>query len=305
MEVIKFSFDKEYKLPKLVIALGQFDGIHLAHLKIINKVINEAKKSNNKSAIITFYPHPDFVLGKRKEEGYLTPLEDKIEFFRNLQLDYLIILNFTKEMGNMEPKDFEEKVLAKFKIEKIIIGFDYHYGKFGKGNVNTLKKLYKVSVIKKVLFENEKMGSTQVRKYLLEGNTLKVKEILGRYYNIFGVVQPGSKIGTALGYKTANIFINNSYYDLMHGVYAVFVEVDNKKYFGVGNVGYNPTVNTQDKPRIEVHILNFDESLYGKTISIDFVYHIRPEIKFSSKLELQSQIKEDIIIAKRILDKEA
>ncbi|MFA6375561.1 MAG: bifunctional riboflavin kinase/FAD synthetase, partial [Bacilli bacterium] len=86
MEVIKFSFDKEYKLPKLVIALGQFDGIHLAHLKIINKVINEAKKSNNKSAIITFYPHPDFVLGKRKEEGYLTPLEDKIEFFRNLQL---------------------------------------------------------------------------------------------------------------------------------------------------------------------------------------------------------------------------
>ena len=122
MEVIKFIFKKNYNLPKLVIALGQFDGIHLAHLKIIKKVIKEAKDTNNKSAIITFYPHPDFVLGKRKEEGYLTPLEDKVEFFENLGLDYLIVLNFTRELGSMEPEEFERDVLEKFDIKKIIVG---------------------------------------------------------------------------------------------------------------------------------------------------------------------------------------
>lgn len=304
MEVIKFIFKKNYNLPKLVIALGQFDGIHLAHLKIIKKVIKEAKDTNNKSAIITFYPHPDFVLGKRKEEGYLTPLEDKVEFFENLGLDYLIVLNFTKELGSMEPEEFERDVLEKFDIKKIIVGFDYHYGKYGKGNVETLRKKYKVSVIEKVLFENEKMGSTQVRKYLLEGNVTKVTNILGRYYNVSGVVQSGSKIGTKLGYKTANILINNSYYDLKHGVYAVFVKIDKKKYCGVGNVGYNPTLNIQEQPRIEVHILDFDDSLYGKAISIDFVFHLRSEIKFLNMEELQNQIKEDVINAKRILKEE-
>lgn len=304
MEVIKFQFDKIYELPKLVIALGQFDGIHLAHLKIINKVIKTAKEKEIKSAIITFYPHPDFVLGKRKEEGYLTPLEDKISFFNNLGLDYLIVLNFTKELGNMEPFEFEKNVLGKFDIEKIVVGFDYHYGKFGKGNVKTLQKLYNVAVIKEVMFENEKMGSTQVRRYLLEGDTLKVKKILGRYYNVSGEVQPGSKIGAQLGYKTANILIDNSYYDLKHGVYAVFVEVDKKRYFGVGNVGFNPTLNVQEQPRIEIHIFDFDDSLYGKTISIDFVKHLRSEIKFSNKEDLQKQIKNDALSAREILIKE-
>lgn len=304
MEVIKFQFDKIYELPKLVIALGQFDGIHLAHLKIINKVIKTAKEKEIKSAIITFYPHPDFVLGKRKEEGYLTPLEDKISFFNNLGLDYLIVLNFTKELGNMEPFEFEKNVLGKFDIEKIVVGFDYHYGKFGKGNVKTLQKLYKVAVIKEVMFENEKMGSTQVRRYLLEGDTLKVKKILGRYYNVSGEVQPGSKIGAQLGYKTANILIDNSYYDLKHGVYAVFVEVDKRRYFGVGNVGFNPTLNVQEQPRIEIHIFDFDDSLYGKTISIDFVKHLRSEIKFNNKEDLQKQIKNDALSAREILIKE-
>lgn len=304
MDVINFVFEKDYRLPKLVIALGQFDGIHLAHLTIIKKVIKEAKDLNVKSAIITFYPHPDFVLGKRKEEGYLTPLEDKIELFRSLGLNYLIVLNFTKELGNMEPRDFEQNVLAKFDIEKIIVGFDYRYGRFGKGNVESLRKIYNVTIIKEILFENEKMGSTQVRKYLIEGNTNKVKKILGRYYNIVGVVQPGSKIGTKLGYKTANILLSSSYYELKHGVYAVFVVIDKKRYFGVANVGYNPTLNIQDKARIEVHVLDFDNSLYGKSISIDFVFYIRLEKKFLNKEALQNQIQKDIAKAKQILNKE-
>lgn len=303
MEVINFEFHKTYHLDKMVVALGQFDGLHLAHRKIIEKVVEESDRNRCKSAVITFYPHPDYILGKREDKGYLTPQKDKIKILSEFHLDYLIIVPFSIELSRTHYLDFENHVLGAFDIFKIIVGFDYRYGAKGQGTVKTLQEKYDVCVIDEVLFADKKMGSTLVREYLISGELEKVKELLGRFYNITGIVVEGSKFGRELGFKTANIELEEEFLDLKHGVYGVLVTVDKIQYIGLCNVGHNPSFNYVAKPRIEVHILNFNQDLYGKEISIDYVFFLREELYFEEKSKLIDQIKCDVNYAEPILKK--
>lgn len=304
MELINFKFGTNYNdLGRLVLALGQFDGLHLAHISIIKKVIQEAKDNNVKSAIITFYPHPDYVLGKRNNIGYLTPLKDKEQILENLGLDYLIIMPFDEYFSKLLPNEFETKVLDSFHIFKIIVGFDYKYGFKGMGNVDTLKVKYNVNVLDEILFENEKMGSSLVRKFLLAGEIEKATKVLGRFYNITGVVSKGSQFGRTIGVRTANIEIDDEYLELKLGVYGVLVYINGKKYAGVCNVGHNPSFNYVSKPRIETHVFDFNDTLYDNIISVDFLFYIREEIHFEDYELLIKQIQNDIDYAKPILDK--
>ncbi|HQA20220.1 MAG: riboflavin biosynthesis protein RibF [Acholeplasmataceae bacterium] len=304
MELITYKLgDNLHLSEKIIAAIGQFDGLHLAHTTLIKKAISLAKTKNIKSAVITFDPHPDFVLGKRANYGYITPISAKINYLQSLGIDYLILIEFTKELSQLEPSEFEQKILLSLNIDTLVAGFDFHYGRFGKGNIDTLRDLNKFDVIEipMIEYQNEKMGSDLVRKYLTLGELDHVKNILGRYYNITGKVVPGNKVGRILGFKTANVSLDDDYHFLRKGVYGVIVTINNKEYLGVANIGNNPTVNYVERPRLEVHILDFNDDIYGQEISVDFVFFIRDEEKFININDLIKQIEEDAKIAKEKL----
>lgn len=304
MKVIKISLESKIELEKpIVLGMGQFDGLHFAHMYIINKVIDDAKALNVSSAVVTFDPHPDYVLGKRKKEGYLTPLKEKKDILADLGLDYLIVIKFSKEVASLDYEKFEELFLDKLNIKKIIVGFDYHYGKFASGSTETLKRKYNLEVIDEIKYEEIKVGSNLIRQYLEEGKVGKANYLLGRNYYIIGTVSKGSQIGTTLGFKTANISLDSSFYSLKFGVYAVVVSYGGNKYQAICNVGHNPSFNYQEKARVEVHLFDFDKVIYGEQIKVEFIEFLRDEKTYSSKEELMKQINEDIKRTKAILER--
>lgn len=303
MELIFLDENKKYDLGAISIALGEFDGLHLAHQSLISKTIEHAKKTNIKSAVFSFDPHPDFILKKRAYQGYITPMNEKKVLLEQLGVDYFIIIPFTVELSKYTPTEFENRILNKFDIKHIVVGFDYRYGHRGAGNYQTLQKKYNVEVVDKIELDNQKIGSNEIRNYLLAGQMDSVKAMLGRFYNITGIVIPGNKVGRELGFRTANIGINENYQVLRKGVYATFVTVRNKRYFGVCNIGNNPTVNYVEKARLEVHILDFDNDIYGEIISVDFVEFLRDEIKYNNIDDMLTQINQDVMNAKSILEK--
>lgn len=303
MELIRFESNKKYDLGPLAIALGEFDGLHLAHQELINKATKFAKKNNMKSAVFSFDPHPDFILKKKAYHGYITPLPAKMAKLESLGVDYFVLIPFTLEFAKLSPLDFINSYLKAFEIKKIVVGFDYRFGFKGSGNTELLKEHFDVEVIEKIEFANKKIGSNEIRDYLLKGDMAAVKNMLGSYYNITGKVVDGNKIGRTFGIRTANVQIDEQYQVLRKGVYAVFVNFNGVKYFGVCNIGNNPTINYVSIPRLEVHILDFSVEIYGKEISVDFVEFLRDELKFSSVEEMVIQINKDIINTKEILEK--
>jgi riboflavin kinase/FMN adenylyltransferase len=303
MELIHFDVNRKYYLGPIAIALGEFDGLHIAHQELINKAIKYGKDNNAKSAVFSFYPHPDFVLKKRMNNGYITPLKVKVERLEKLGVDYFVLIPFTLEFAKLAPTDFINNYLKAFDIKRVVVGFDYRFGFKGSGNADLLKEYFDVEVVQKIELADQKIGSNEIRDYLLLGDMESVKNMLGRFYNITGIVTNGNKVGRTFGIRTANITIEEHYQVLRKGVYAVYVNFNEKTYLGVCNIGINPTINQVSIPRLEVHILDFDEDIYGKKISVDFVKFLRDEVKFPSVDDLVNQIKLDIINTKAILEK--
>jgi riboflavin kinase/FMN adenylyltransferase len=303
MELIKFKLGEKYNLGKLAVALGEFDGLHIAHQELIKKAINYAKANNIKSAVVSFDPHPDYVLKKRFDQGYITPMKAKAEKLEELGVDYFIVIPFTIELAKLSPNDFINNYLKAFEIEKVVVGFDFRFGHRGSGNSDTLREHFKVEVVERITLHDEKIGSNEIRDYLIQGEMEKVKNMLGRYYNITGKVVSGNQVGRTLGIRTANIQIEERYQVLRKGVYAVYVSFNNKRYFGVCNIGNNPTINYVSIPRLEVHILDFNQEIYDEVISVDFVKFLRDEEKFASVEAMIAQINQDIINTKAILEK--
>ncbi len=294
MEIIRFNNNQTYDLGPLVVALGEFDGLHVAHQALIQKTIDLSKSIGAKSAVLTFDPHPDFILKRRSYLGYLTPLNVKIQILENLGVDYLIIVPFTRELSQLSPAEFENQILKHLEIVHLIVGFDFRYGFKGVGNAASLAKNYSLTVIERINFENQKIGSNAVRDLLLEGRMEEAAKMLGRYYNITGVVERGNQVGRRIGFRTANITLSEEYQLLKKGVYGVYVTLNGKKYLGVCNIGNNPTLNFVKRPRLEVHILDFNSMIYDQVLSVDFVVFLREEIQFDSVEALVAQIRHDI-----------
>src|SRR5690554_3950174 len=294
MDIIRLNKNDELKLiDKAAVAIGQFDGLHIGHLKLIKSMQKTAEKQNLKSAIITFDPHPDYVLGKRKNDGYITPLVEKIKILEDLKIDYKIVISFDKELSQMEPQIFYNRFLSTF--DAILVGSDFRFGYRGKGNVDLLKANGKeVIAVGLEKHDDEKIGSNWVRKLISEGRVSELSKLLGRNYIISGVVNEGSKIGRTLGFKTANVELKEEYQIIKKGVYAVLVNILNKQYLGVCNIGNNPSINYIEKMRLEVHILDFEKDIYGQDISIEFLERIRDEFKFEKIDDLIKQIEKDI-----------
>ena len=280
MEILYFSFNAKNDIP-LDVTIGAYDGIHAGHIKVINDLI---KNKQNKTAVMTFLVHPDIV-------GSILTKDEKEAFFSKLGIDYLIYLD--NELLKLTYQEFN-LYLKKLNVKKIVVGADFRYGKDGLGNIDTLKDNFNVDVITLVKEKSVKLSSSLVRDALKQGDIKEVNKVLKHDFVISGQVLHGDRIGTVLGFKTANLEPHEKYHDLRFGVYKVKVRIDDKEYLGIANFGYNPTIKKNSVPRLETHIFNYDNDLYGKYIDVIFIDFIRDEILFYSKEELIKQIEEDI-----------
>ena len=298
---------KPYK--NAVLTIGNFDGVHVGHQTLFKEVKEKARAINGTSLAITFEPHPIRVLKQNGHPPLITLYEQKAELISNLGLDVLICIPFTRQFASMSAKEFVEDLLVKrIGMKAIILGKDYTFGKNREGNLEFLK-----SCAKRLDFEiivgdwvpisadtSDRISSTKIRELVMAGKITEAQKLLGRHYQIRGMVETGrDRGGKLLGFPTANIRLKDELCPKI-GVYAVTVECLNKTYKGVANIGYSPTFDDQVFT-VEVHILDFDEDIYGQKIRVNFVERIRDEVKFSGVTELIDQIKKDVEIAKNKL----
>ncbi|GAA0332159.1 bifunctional riboflavin kinase/FAD synthetase [Bacillus carboniphilus] len=307
MEVISVSYPHSYNkedFQESAMAIGFFDGVHLGHQKVIKTAIEYAKAHNMKSAVMTFDPHPSVVLGKNVQNvEMITPMQEKIEQIRALGVDYLFVVNFSEAFSKLQPQEFVDQFIIGLNVQHVVAGFDFSYGRFGKGKMDTLPEFsrgkFTQTTVEKYEKEEIKVSSTAIRSFLKEGRMDKVKEFLGRYYSVKGTVIHGHKRGRQIGFPTANIKLDQDSLKPPVGVYAVQVQVKGQWYIGVCNFGYKPTFDDGPlEPQAEVHIFDFSEDIYGETIVVRWHKRLRDEKKFPDIDELIRQIKQDAEDAK-------
>lgn len=284
---------------KTVLTLGTFDGVHLGHQKILNKLIQNTVDQKTESVVLTFFPHPRMVLQGQSEVKLLNTLNEKIELLRNLGIQNLVIQTFNKEFSDLTASEFVENILVKkFNIQKIIIGHDHRFGKNRSANIDDLLLFgtafnFEVAQISAQEIEEVAVSSTKIRKELLDGNVALANDYLGYDYFLTGVVVKGKELGRTIGFPTANLSINENDKLLpKNGVYIVKSIINQKTVFGMMNIGFNPTV-LNEKIAVEIHYFDFDANLYNQEIQVSILKYLRPEHKFASILDLKEQLKRD------------
>lgn len=299
MKVIELDYPHTYKkddFPPLSIALGFFDGVHKGHQQVISAAIDTAKNNGWKSAVMTFYEHPLTVLGKQKKVHYITPLQEKIALIDDLGVDYLFIVHFSDSFASLLPQQFVDQYLIELNVKHVTAGFDYSYGRLGKGSMETLpfhsRGVFSQTIVDKVSCGEEKVSSTAIRSALSEGRVEAFAQLAGREYVTKGIVVHGEKRGRLLGFPTANIELDEDCLLPSTGVYAVKATVNNQTYDGICNIGFKPTFHNQrpDNPSVEVHMFQFDEMIYGDRIAIEWHIRLRSEKKFSGIDEIIEQL---------------
>lgn len=289
------------------ITVGSFDGVHLGHKAIFDKLIASASNDNLKSVIVTFDPHPRKVLGGANQNlKLLTTLDEKIPLFEQLGIDLIQIIRFTKEFSRLSYVEFVENILVgKLNVREMVIGHDHHFGRDREGGWDKLIELgnrhgFSVKQVDPLTTNGKIISSSVIREYLEEGAIEKANEFLGRNYSIRGRVVKGDGRGKEIGYPTANIRLDDP--DKVvpkRGVYAVDVIYDNNAFKGMMNIGYRPTFNF-DPLTLEVHIFNFSAYIYEKSLSVRFKKYIRDEKKFGSANELIAQLNQDKIETEKV-----
>jgi len=299
MKIYK-SLDDFPEIQRPVVTIGTFDGVHLGHRKILERLKNIAHTIQGETVLVTFWPHPKMVLFP-KDHGIklLSTFDEKAALLENLGIDHLISIPFDKEFSLMESKDFIEKILVnKIKTRKLVIGYDHRFGRGREGGFEHLQAEqerynFDLEEIPRKDIDNIGISSTKIRKSLESGDILKANEFLGRPYFLQGKVIEGDKIGRTIGFPTANIELKETNKLVpMDGAYIAQVFVDNQPYEGMLNIGVRPTVSG-NKKNIEVNILNFDANIYEKTIGIQFLSFLRPEKKFDNLNALKTQLTRD------------
>ena len=279
----------------IAVCLGNFDGIHKGHQKLIKKTVEVAKKSDISSAFFTFSPNPRKFFSKDRVYQ-LTSIDDRKEIVSEYGIDLFLEFEFNELSMNLSPVEFVEKVLIPLNVKYVVCGFDYTFGKFGAGKVKDLVALskgrYEVVVVDEFEYLHEKVSTTRIMNELSNGNLIMTKELLGRDYCIKGNVVKGLNNGQKIGFPTINID-NGEYFLPKCGVYGVEVVIGNEKVRGIGNLGKHPTISMLEKPILEIHLLEFSREIYGENVIVVFKKYLREEQKFSSVDELKKQIKID------------
>ena len=289
-------------IPHAVVTIGTFDGVHLGHQAIFNKMKGIAQSIGGQTVVVTFHPHPRQVLNIDSSHlRFLTTPEEKLAKFEEFGIDNVVIINFTKEFSRTPSEVFiKDYIIDNIKPAYIVVGYDHHFGKNRMGDFGLLNDLmrkynFRVERVAAQDVENIAISSTKIRNALAVGNVKSANRLLGYTYSVTAEVVVGNKIGRTLGFPTANLELPREYMLLNGGVYASLVEYGGKTYKAMANIGHRPTIGdrAEDQPIIEVNLFDFDGDLYGQTLRVSFIDRIRDEEKFSGLDELKTQLEQD------------
>ncbi len=305
------AFRKEH-IPHPVITFGSFDGVHRGHAFIFEKMAEYAQSINGETIVTTFHPHPRKVIYPNdKSMKLLTPIDEKIALLQKLNIDHLLIIPFSIEFSQMSPKEYIESFIIRYyKPHTVMIGYDHRFGLNRSGDINTLRMYqdegeFLVTELPQKKIESMKISSTRIRQALNNKNVSEANKLLGYSYRLKGQVIHGKKIGGQIGFKTANIAINDP--DKLipgTGIYAAWVYVHGQKYQGMLYIGTKPSVPSDGEIAIEVHLFDFNKDIYHEEIIIELVAFVRKDATFESLEELTKNIQADQEKTLKILDGE-
>jgi riboflavin kinase / FMN adenylyltransferase len=283
-----------------IVSIGVFDGVHLGHQQLIQRLVSTAKQVNLKSVVLTFFPHPDALLHDKEGRYYLTTPEDRAELLMNLGVDYVITHPFDESVRQIRASEFVKLLCQHLKMSALWVGSDFALGYEREGNTAFLRKEgtqhnFTVETIDLVTHapDGTVISSTQIRQRLLSGDVDSVREWLGRAYSVQGVVVHGDQRGRTIGFPTANLGVWVEQIIPANGVYAGWATVRGQRYMAVTNIGIRPTFGGQEI-RIEPHLLDFSQDIYDETLHLTFEKRLRPEQKFEGIQALKAQLQQDI-----------
>lgn len=284
---------------KTILTLGTFDGVHIGHKKILERITQNTENGKYESLVLTFFPHPRMVLQEKSEIKLLNTITEKTQLLEASGIENLIVHPFDESFSRLKAEEFVSSILVdKFQIQKIIIGHDHRFGRNRTANIDDLIAFgteygFEVEQISAEEIQDVSVSSTKIRKALNEGNMDLANEYLGYHYFLNGTVVKGKQLGRTIGFPTANIHIEEDYKLIPKiGVYVVKAVVNQETVYGMMNIGFNPTVNGE-KQTIEVHLFNFDKDIYDQNIEVSLLHYIREEQKFESLEALKSRLNQD------------
>lgn len=302
-----FDLDfNEFDLSPKAVSLGNFDGVHKGHQKLMKENIKISKAKNLTPSVLLFKENTKNILNGERE--YLTSLEDKIEILKNLGIECFCLLEFSDKFKDLSPYEFIEKILyKKLNTKYVIVGDNYRFGKMAKGDIKTLKKYeedfaYKTKVVDFELDDGKIINSTDIRQMVREGKIEKANKDLGHPFKMQGKVIKGAQRGRLLNFPTANLKPSFKYVTAKSGVYFTRVNIDRDFYYALTDIGTNPTFENK-KMKIETYIMDFSKDIYGKNISIEFLEYLRPDYKFNSPEELIGQMEKDKKTGRNLIEK--
>lgn len=306
MNIIRDLNDLSKPLKNPVLTIGNFDGVHKGHLALFDKVKKIAGNIDGQSAVLTFEPHPIKVVKPGNGPPLITPIKQKLKLISDAKIDVILCLPFTMEFASIPAEEFVTELLVnRVGVRELVVGYDYSFGWNREGGIDLLRKMgkesgFKVHVVEPIHLNETLVSSTSIRNLVQEGNLPEAKRLLGRDYQITGVVKKGmGKGGKILGFPTANLTPVDELIP-KKGVYAVKAIIGDKEYDGVCNIGINPTFGGTSLS-IETHLLDFSGDIIGQDFTIQFIGRLRDEKRFSGKDELAKQIEKDIALAREVL----
>jgi riboflavin kinase/FMN adenylyltransferase len=299
-----------FKAKNPVVTIGTFDGVHLGHQKVIQRLKQITKKHNGETVIFTFYPHPRLVTSPNETNlRLLTTLEEKINLFEKFGINHLVVYPFNKEFSELTYSEFVKQILVdKMKTSCLVVGYDHKFGKNREGGFEYLKKCasqfnFEIEKLDVLSVDEEHVSSTRIREALQSGNIKLANHYFGYNFTLHGSVVSGKKLGRKMGFPTANVVASDKHKIIPgHGVFAVKVNVKGKVFNGMLNIGTRPTFNKNaDNRSIEVNIFDFSDDIYGEEVTLIFIDKIRDEQKFDGIEKLVEQLKKDKVAALKIL----
>jgi riboflavin kinase/FMN adenylyltransferase len=304
-----FNSIYSYSKAKSIVTIGTFDGVHIGHKKILEKIIQSAKELNCESVVLTFFPHPRMVLQENSEVKLLNTVQEKKALLQQIGIDNLIIHPFDQEFSRLTAEEFVKNILVdQLNIQKIIIGHDHRFGRNRTADIDDLilygkEYGFEVEQISAQEINDNAVSSTKIRNAILDGNCTLTKSYLGYNYFFSGKVVQGKQLGRTIGFPTANIQIEENYKLIpKNGVYSVKSIINNTTFYGMMNIGDRPTVNGEHQT-IEVNIFDFETTIYNKIITIELLEFIREEQKFDSLEALKNQLNTDKETALKFISK--
>jgi len=307
MRVVRHLRAGERPFHAPVVALGNFDGLHLGHGAIVRRTLERAAETGGTPVVFTFRPHPVAVLAPQRAPTLITSLAQRLYHLREAGLAGVVVQRFTREFAALTPRAFVQRfLLDRLGVEAVVVGYDVTFGRDRAGTPEVLQQIgvelgFEVDIVPPLVLGAHKVSSSGVRKALSEGDVALVAELLGRLHSVLGRVRVGDRRGVSIGFPTANIHPRGGMLP-PDGVYAVRVEIEGEEVWrgGVANLGTNPTFGGTAR-RLETHLFDYSQDLYGRTIRVGFVERLRGEVKFDSVDALVAQIRVDADAARQIL----